>query len=570
MRKDEAEKLTLLVTYCFLIMFLFPFRCFLRISACLLAFSFSGFAKDPLVTADICVYGETPAGITAAVQAARMGRSVVLVSTTTHVGGMATSGLTATDLNNFRIAGGVTFDFYRRIYDYYLQPTAWRSENREDFMERSKKRTFSGKNDSLRIQWVYESGVGEKIFREMLQEAGVRMVVNERLNRSVRPDMRKGRIAQILLESGLRVRAQMFIDASYEGDLMKQAGVSYIVGRESNAQYGETMNGIRLGPVVGRDSISIDPYRIPGNPASGLLPFIDPAPGGPEGSADDRTQTYCYRLTLTDDPSNRVAVAKPADYNPLWYEFLARMIALNPDIQLSQIISFTPMPNRKTDTNQGNFVGNSYAWPEAAYQLRDSIAQRHRSYSLGLLWFLGNDERLPLALREEMKKWGLPKDEYLESGHFPYQLYVREARRMIGEYVMTEADCIGQRPVSDPVAVATYPLDCHFVARVVDANGKVRVEGSYGKQRSMNYGISFRSILPRVSECQNLVVPVCVSASHVAYSSIRMEPVYMMLGQAAAIAAVLALEERKAVQGVSYDTLKKRLLEDGQVVVLRK
>lgn len=551
-------------------MFLFPFRCFLRISACLLAFSFTGFAKDPMVTADICVYGETPAGITAAVQAARMGRSVVLISTTEHVGGMATSGLTATDLNNFRIAGGVTFDFYRRIYNYYLQPAVWRSETREVYMERSKKRTFSGKNDSLRIQWVYESGVGEKIFREMLQEAGVRLVAHERLNRSVRPDMRKGRIAQILMESGLRVRARMFIDASYEGDLMKQAGVSYIVGRESNAQYGETMNGIRLGPVVGRDSISIDPYRIPGSPGSGLLPFIDPAPGGPEGSADGRTQTYCYRLTLTDDPANRVEIRRPADYNPMWYEFLARMIALNPDIQLSQIISFTPMPNRKTDTNQGNFVGNSYAWPEAAYQLRDSIAQRHRSYSLGLLWFLGNDERLPLALREEMKKWGLPKDEYLESGHFPYQLYVREARRMIGEYVMTEADCMGQRPVSDPVAVATYPLDCHFVARVVDANGKVRVEGSYGKQRSMNYGISFRSILPRVSECQNLVVPVCVSASHVAYSSIRMEPVYMMLGQAAATAAVLALEERKAVQGVSYETLKKRLLADGQVVVLRK
>jgi hypothetical protein len=378
----------------------------------------------------------------------------------------------------------------------------------------------------------------------------------------------EGRLKHITMESGLKVGAKMFIDASYEGDLMRMAGVSFKVGRESNATYGETMNGIRMGPVVGNGKTSIDPYVIPGNPNSGLLPFIDAKPAGPNGTGDDRTQTYCYRLTLTNDPANKIDVTKPSNYNPLWYEFLARMIALNPDIALSSIISFTPMPNKKTDTNQGNFVGMSYAWPNANHDTRVEIAAQHKSYSMGLLWFLGNDERLPLAMRNEMKTWGWPKDEYLDTDHFPYQVYVREARRMISDYVMTEQNCNGSRPVKDPVAIATYPLDCHFVARVVDADGNVRIEGGYGKQKSTYYGISYRSIIPKRNECSNLLVPVCLSASHVAYSSIRMEPVYMVLGQTAGTAAVMALDRKMDVQDLGYDQLKTQLLKDGQVLSL--
>jgi len=491
-----------------------------------------------------------------------------LISTNNHVGGMATSGLTATDLNNFRIAGGFTKEFYQRVYTHYLDSAAWKAEGRAEFFERSKKRTYTGKNDSLKIQWVYESGVGEKIFKQMLKDHGVEVIYNQRINLKSAPVKQDGRLKIITMESGLKIGAKMFIDASYEGDLMHMAGVSFKVGRESNATYGETMNGIRMGPVVGNGETSIDPYVIPGNPNSGLLPFIDAKPAGPDGTGDDRTQTYCYRLTLTNDPANKIEVKKPSNYNPLWYEFLARMIALNPDISLSSIISFTPMPNKKTDTNQGNFVGMSYAWPNASHATRLQIADQHKAYSMGLIWFLGNDERLPLAMRNEMKTWGWPKDEYLDTDHFPYQVYVREARRMISDYVMTEQNCNGERPVADPVAIATYPLDCHYVARVVDADGKVRLEGGYGKQKATYYGISYRSIIPRRNECSNLLVPVCLSASHVAYSSIRMEPVYMVLGQTAGTAAVMALEKKMDVQDLGYDQLKTQLLKDGQVLSL--
>lgn len=528
----------------------------------------SAIAKERIF--DVCVYGETPAGITAALQVAKMGKSVVLISTNNHVGGMATSGLTATDLNNFRIAGGVTKEFYQRIYTHYLDSSAWRAEGRAAFFERSKKRTYTGKNDSLKIQWVYESGVGEKIFKQMLHDHGVHVIYNQRINLKSSPIKEDGRLKIISMESGVKIAAKMFIDASYEGDLMRVAGLSFKVGRESNATYGETMNGIRLGPVVGNGKTSIDPYIIPGKPESGLLPFIDAKPAGAEGTGDNRTQTYCYRLTLTNDVANRIDVVKPRNYNPLWYEFLARMIALNPDIELSSIISFTPMPNKKTDTNQGNFVGNSYAWPNADHATRVQVATQHKEYSMGLIWFLGNDERLPLSMRTEMKTWGWPKDEYLDTDHFPYQVYVREARRMISDYVMTEQNCNGARPVADPVAVATYPLDCHYVARVLDDQGKVRLEGGYGKQKSTYYGISFRSIIPKRNECSNLLVPVCLSASHVAYSSIRMEPVYMVLGQSAATAAVMALEKKIDVQDLSYESLKAQLLKDGQVLSLER
>lgn len=539
---------------------------FLSVPLLTLFIVLSGTAKERVF--DVCVYGETPAGITAALQVAKMGRSVVLISTNSHVGGMATSGLTATDLNNFRIAGGFTKEFYQRVYAHYLDSSAWRVEGRTEYFERSKKRTYTGKNDSLKMQWVYEAGVGEKIFKQMLQDHGVEVIYNQRINLKTTPFKQDGRLKTISMESGLKIGAKMFIDASYEGDLMRMAGVSFKVGRESNATYGETMNGIRMGAVVGNGKTSIDPYVIPGNPNSGLLPFIDAKPAGPNGTGDDRTQTYCYRLTLTNDPANKIDVTKPSNYNPLWYEFLARVIALNPDISLSSIISFTPMPNKKTDTNQGNFVGNSYAWPNANHATRLQIAAQHKAYSMGLLWFLGNDERLPLAMRTEMKTWGWPKDEYLDTDHFPYQVYVREARRMTSDYVMTEQNCNGSRPVADPVAIATYPLDCHFIARVVDAEGKVRIEGGYGKQKSTYYGISYRSIIPQRKECSNLLVPVCLSASHVAYSSIRMEPVYMVLGQTAGTAAVMALDRKMDVQDLGYDQLKTQLLKDGQVLSL--
>lgn len=519
---------------------------------------------------DVCVYGETPAGVLAAIQAAKMNKQVLLISNTAHVGGVATSGLTATDLNNFRSAGGLTRDFYKRLYAYYLDSSAWRCESRDVFFERSKKRTFTGKNDSLQMQWVYESHIAERILKGMLQEAGVQVVYKERLQLKMGVEKKNTSILSIRMDNGHRYNAKMFIDATYEGDLMARAGISYIAGRESNSTYHETMNGIQLNGIIGKDGVSIDPYIKKGDPSSGMLPFLEPRIPGSNGEKDQRTQSYCYRLTLTDDPANRIDIAKPAGYDPLWYEFLARMIEMNPGILLKNIISFTPMPNKKTDTNHADFVGANYKWPEAGYAERDKIAQMHKDYALGLLWFLGNDPRLPDSMRMEMKRWGLPKDEFTDNGNFPHQLYVREARRMISDYVMTEKNCNGEAPVPDAVAVATYPLDCHYVSRVVDEQGRVHAEGSYGKQKSTNYGISYRSLVPKSSEAVNLLVPVCLSSSHVAYSSIRMEPVFMVLGQSAGTAAALALDRNISMQELSYDVLQPVLLKDGQVLVLKR
>ncbi|WP_346316618.1 FAD-dependent oxidoreductase [Chitinophaga sp. YIM B06452] len=517
---------------------------------------------------DVCVYGETPAGITAAIQAAKMNKSVLLISNTAHLGGVATSGLTATDLNNFRSAGGLTRDFYQRLYAYYSDSSAWRSESRDVFFERSKKRTFSGKNDSLKMQWVYESRVAEGILEKMLQEAGVEVVYKERLQLKNGVEKKDAGIVAVRMENGHRYHAKIFIDATYEGDLMAKAGVSYIVGRESNSVYNESLNGIKLNEIIGKDGVSIDPYVKKGVPSSGVLPFLEPRIPGPDGQGDHRTQSFCYRMTLTDDPANRIDIVKPAGYQPLWYEFLARFLELNPGHQLKNIISFTPMPNKKTDTNQADFVGANYGWPEGNYADRAKIAQMHKNYVLGLLWFLGNDPRVPDSLRTEMKRWGLPKDEFKDNGNFPHQLYVREARRMVSDYVMTEKNCNGEEPVQDAVAVATYPLDCHYVSRVVDEQGRVHAEGSYGKQKNTYYTISYRSLRPKASEAHNLLVPVCLSASHVAYSSIRMEPVFMVLGQSAGTAAALALDRNITVQELPYEVLQPVLLKDGQVLSL--
>lgn len=517
---------------------------------------------------DVCVYGETPAGITAAIQAAKMNKQVLLISNTAHLGGVATSGLTATDLNNFRSAGGLTRDFYQRLYTYYSDSSAWRSESRDVYFERSKKRTFSGKNDSLKMQWVYESRVAEGILKKMLQEAGVAVVYKERLQLKNGVEKKDTSIIAIRMENGHRYQAKIFIDATYEGDLMAKAGVSYSVGREANSVYNETLNGIKLNEIIGKDHVSIDPYVKKGVPSSGVLPFLEPRIPGADGEGDHRTQSYCYRMTLTDDPANRINIVKPTGYQPLWYEFLARMLELNPGLLLKNIISFTPMPNKKTDTNQADFVGANYGWPEGNYADRNKIAQMHKTYVLGLLWFLGNDPRVPDSLRTEMKRWGLPKDEFKDNGNFPHQLYVREARRMVSDYVMTEKNCNGEEPVQDAVAVATYPLDCHYVSRVVDEQGRVHAEGSYGKQKNTYYTISYRSLRPRSSEASNLLVPVCLSASHVAYSSIRMEPVFMVLGQSAGTAAALALDRNISIQELPYDVLKPVLLKDGQVLSL--
>lgn len=517
-------------------------------------------AQGATVTTDVCVYGESASGVMAAIQAARLGKKTVLVSKNSHVGGLATSGLTATDINRQDQVGGLAAEFYGRIWDYYIRPEVWRNQTREQFMESSRKRTFSGKNDDRQIQWVYESGVAERIMKDMLEEAGVKVIYNAPLDLENGAAVRNGRIRKINLLDGTQVKAKMFLDCSYEGDLMAAAGVSHIIGREGVDQYGEDMAGIRK-----FNFIQTSPYL---NGKDGeLIPYVAPEMYGEIGSADGRTQAYCYRVTLTDDPQNMIPIAKPENYNPALYEIMIRRFTLEPDIQLKNIITFTPMPNRKTDTNHLDFFGASTGYAEGDYAVRARMEQEHKDYAVGMLWCLGHDERVPEHIRTEMLRWGWPKDEFVENGGFPYQIYVREARRMVGEKVMTQHNVqkTDRIPVEHSVGIGTYMMDCHFVSYVA-GDGGVIVEGGIFTS-TKPYAIDYYSLTPKKAECTNLLVPVCLSASHVAYTTIRMEPTYMILGQSAAVAAVQAIESKCAVQEIDYVTLRAKLEELGQFLV---
>jgi hypothetical protein len=520
---------------------------------------------------DICVYGESAAGVVSAIQSARLGKSVVLISKNKHIGGLATSGLTATDMNRNDMVGGLTKEFYHRVYQYYLDSKVWKSQSRDEFFVKSAKRTYKGKNDERAMQWVYESGVGEKIMLDMLNEAGVTIWFNQRLREKNGVQKKAREIKTLTMENGKTVSAKMFIDASYEGDLLAQSGVSYTVGREANKTYKETLNGYRMNYVQGDDLSMIDPYIIKGDRKSGLLPYIYKNPTAKQGAKDKKVQAYCYRLTLTDDPTNRIKIQKPDNYNPLLYEVLMRRLEQNPETPLQKIITLTPMPNRKTDTNHLDFFGASYDYAEATYGERKEIEKLHKDYALGMLWFLEHDVRVPLAVREEMKGWGLPKDEFQDTGNFPNHIYVREARRMIGEYVMVEQNVSKENRIEsgNSIGVGTYALDCHYVSKALDKAGKLRNEGTIFKPTTP-YPISYYSIVPKKDECINLLVPVCMSASHVAMSTIRMEPVYMILGQSAAVAAAMCIDANIAVQEVSYQGLSKKLLELNQIIRTNK
>lgn len=530
-------------------------------------FGFNMCATNKENVFDICVYGESASGVMAAIQAARLGKNVVLISKNQHVGGLATSGLTATDMNRNDMVGGIAREFYQRIYAYYQDPAAWRNQDRDEFFIQSIRRTYRGKNDDRQMQWVYESRIAEKIMLDMLEEAGVKLWFNERLQFEDGIKKRGTRITAISMESGKTVNAKVFIDATYEGDLMAKAGVSYTVGRESNDTYNETLNGYRINYENGTDLSAIDPYIVEGDKSSGLLPYIDSEIPLGQGEADHRVQAYCYRMTLTDDPDNRIKIQKPDNYNPLWYEVLVRRIQQNPKLTLQDIITLTPMPNRKTDTNHLDFFGASYDYAEANYNKRKEIEQLHKDYALGMLWLLEHDPRIPEHIRTEMSDWGLPKDEFEDTGNFPYHIYVREARRMIGEYVMVEKNVAkeNREDAQHPVGVGSYALDCHYVSKVIDKEGKLRYEGAIFTP-VIPYTISYYSLTPKKNECSNLLVPVCLSASHVAFSSIRMEPVYMVLGQSAAVAASMAIDKNTAVQDIIYDKLAEKLLELKQII----
>jgi hypothetical protein len=512
---------------------------------------------------DVVVYGATPAGVTAAIEVARMGKSVVLLEPGRHVGGLTTGGLGRTDIGNKAAIGGIAREFYQRVHRHYDDAAAWKYETREKYIGRAK-----GFVDADTM-WGFEPHVAEEILRAMLAEAGVKPVFGERLDLKHGVHKDGTRIVSIAMESGNVYAGKVFIDASYEGDLMARAGVAYAIGREANSKYGETLNGVQTRHAVQHQFIyPVDPFIVPGDRKSGLLPGLHEGGPGAEGDGDQRVQAYNYRMCLTNVPENRIAIARPQGYDPRRYEILLRYIEAGWKDVLG---NHAPMPNRKSDTNNhGAFstddIGMSYDYPEADYATREKIAAEHRDYQLGLMWTVANDPRVPAPLRKKLSQWGLAKDEFTDNDNWLNQLYIREARRMVSAYVMTEHECRGSRTAADSVGLAAYGMDSHNTQRYVDADGHVKNEGDVQVAVAGPYPVSYRAIVPKSTECTNLLVPVCLSASHIAYGSIRMEPVFMVLGQSAGAAAALAIDNGADVQSVDYSRLRERLLRDHQIL----
>ncbi len=522
--------------------------------------------EPKLIEFDVAVYGGTPAGVAAAVQAARMGKKVVLLSSNRYVGGLTSGGLTASDLGNKESIGGLALEFYTRI----------------------------GRSTG------FSPSEAESLYLNMLEEAGV-TVLFDRFLKVV--EMEDNRIVSITIETNESIEADVFIDTTYEGDLFAAANVSYRVGRESSSAYGESLGGqwqkISWQNTYQFCRLPISPYVDPDNPESGLLPEISPEPPGNEGDGDFRVQAYNFRHYLTTE-EGRIPFPKPAGYDPGRYALLERF--LNFDAPIEWVFDYTvqpmtdgPVQLRKGDSNNAgsfstDYVGGSNHWPDGTYELssfvemppprrgmpmplselyrlREQAFQDHVNYQQGLMYFLANDTGVPATLREKVNQWGLDPNEFQDTGFWPHQLYIREGRRMVSDYVMTQANCESQTSVNDGVGLASYPMDSHFCQRVVVEEGGrevVRNEGGFGHPCPKPYPVSYRSIVPKKQECINLLVPVCLSASHVAYGSIRMEPVFMILGQSAGTAAAFAIDEGVNLQDLPYNKLKDRLLKDGQ------
>ena len=513
---------------------------------------------------DVVVYGGTSAGVTAAIQTARMGKSVVLIEPGRHVGGLTVSGLGWTDTGNKAVIGGLSREFYQRVKQYYDRAEAWK------FERPGKYANYRPGADAI---WAFEPHVAERTFNRMLRGEGIRPVFGERLDRASGVRIEDGRITAITTTDGAVFEGRMFIDATYEGDLMAAAGVSYTVGRESNAEYGETLNGVQVANAVHHQfTHQVDPFIKPGDGASGLLPGIDApdvndvVPG--DGEGDRRVQAYNYRIAMTDAPANRMPFEKPEGYDPLDHELLLRNFEAG-DRRVP--LSIRMVPNRKTDLNNNfavstDWIGMNYDYPEADDEARARILRDHETYVRGFLWTLQNHPRVPQEIRDQVAKWGYSRDEWVDNNHWPYWCYIREARRMVSDYVQTEHDCMRTRMCDDPVGMGSYNMDSHNCQRYIDENGRVRNEGDVQVSPGGPYLISYRAIVPKREECTNLLVPVCLSASHIAYGSIRMEPVFMILGHSAAAAACLALDAGVDVQDLDYETLRTRLVEDGQAL----
>ncbi|MCP4613111.1 MAG: FAD-dependent oxidoreductase [Planctomycetes bacterium] len=520
----------------------------------LLARSLPSCAADhTAIEYDIIVYGDSSGAVTAAVAAKRLGCSVILINPTHFPGGMSASGLGATDFLGKRSTfGGIASEFYDEIAGHYGK-TFVRS---------------------------FEPHVGRNVFHKLIAETEVPTVFNEKINRQNGVKLQGKRIVSITTLSGRTYRGRMFIDATYVGDLMAAAGITYTIGREPESKYGEDLAGVRRGDTQPRIHYTqkdkdhfiadVDPYIKPGDPTSGLLSHIFKIDDLTNGQGDKKIQAYNYRVCLTTDPKRRIPIEKPADYRDIDHELLLRNFEAG-DHRVPALIEPLSGTGNKVDWNSMHAIGSDYAsvnweYPEASYQRRCEIEEAHETYIRGHLWTLSNNPRVPANIRRKVSPYGLPKDEFTDNGGWPYMIYIREARRMVSDYVMTQQDCEGTRTVSDPVGLGSFGMDSHVVQYYVNEQGYVRRDGTIWRVPPKPYGISYRSIVPRQGECENLLVPVCLSASHVAHGSIRMEPVFMVLGQSAATAASLATANSAAVQDVQYAQLRERLLKDRQIL----
>ncbi len=510
--------------------------------------------------ADLIVYGSTSAGIAAALEASRQGYSVIVAGPDQHLGGLSSSGLGWTDSGNKEVIGGIAREVYQRIKAEYDKPESWTFETQDEC------RFYKPDADAV---WVFEPHVAEKVFEDLVKEHNITVFRDYWLDRESGVEKKDGEIISIRMLNGEVFKGKQFIDATYEGDLMASAGVSYTTGREANSQYSETLNGVNTRTAKYHQfELDVDPFNTPGDPASGLLPRIHDDGPGVEGSADHRIQAYCFRMCLTTVEENKISFPKPKRYDPMQYELLARYL----DGGFRKLFNkFDKIPNNKTDTNNsGGFstdnIGMNYEYPDASYEKRAEIIREHENYQKGLMWFMANDPRVPEDVREAMSKWGLAKDEFTDNGNWPHQIYVREARRMVSDFVMNENHLRGIIDTPESIGMGSYNMDSHHVQRYVDDKGFAKNEGDVEISPGGPYPISYRAIAPKIQEAKNLLVPVCLSSSHIAYGSIRMEPVFMILGQSAATAAALAIEEKCPVQVIDTKELKIRLMEAGQVL----
>ncbi|MBC7000244.1 FAD-dependent oxidoreductase [Cytophaga sp. FL35] len=523
--------------------------------------------EENLFTADVIVYGGTSAAVTTAVQAKQMGKSVLVVSPDKHLGGLSSSGLGYTDTGNKEVIGGLAREFYQKIYQYYQKDETWQWQKKEEYGNVGQGTpAIDGTN---RTMWIFEPHVAEQVFEDFITENDITVYREEFLDRSNGVTLNDGKITRIETLSGKKFGGKVFIDATYEGDLMAAAGVTYTVGREARETYNEEWNGVQVGILHHQHhfgDMNISPYKIPGDSSSGIVNGVSTEDPGKRWEADKRVQAYNFRMCLTKVEENRVPFEKPDGYNPENYELLARVYEAGWDQTFKK---FDPIPNLKTDTNNHgpfstDFIGMNYDYPEASYERRAEIIKEHENYQKGLLYFVATDERIPEEVQNEFKQWGLAKDEFEDNGHWPHQIYVREARRMIGDYVMTENDILGKREVPNSIGMGSYTMDSHNTQRYITPEGFVQNEGDIGVHAKEPYKIALGTILPKKEEVSNLIVPVAVSSSHIAFGSIRMEPVFMILGQSAAALAGLSIDQGKAVQEVAYADLQKELLQKEQ------